>query len=220
MENTCGNKVMTFSCKYKNNDVVIKEVNSSFSYGRDCLIVDEAKELFGLNKIGISRFRCNSIARKINKKLKTWINNYEIIDKPDTIYLLMNKYDGYILNNYNKWYQNSDIFDEYIKIGLFRGIFRVTDFNSRNVLINEKNLNMCSIDENNIGERIDILDKKNIKKFNKDNVTKKLVEILCDKDNKLNEIEKILLKYEKLEKLDIIKSNFAKLENDVKKELN
>ena len=45
---------------------------------------------------------------------------------------------------------------EFVKIGVFRGIFRVSDFNGRNVLIKDEN-KLVSIDEGDIGKRLDIL---------------------------------------------------------------
>ena len=39
---------------------------------------------------------------------------------------------------------------------MFRGIFRVSDFNGRNVLIKDEN-KLVSIDEGDIGKRVDIL---------------------------------------------------------------
>ena len=59
---------------------------------------------------------------------------------------------------------------EYVKIGVFRGIFRVSDFNGRNVLIKDED-KLVSIDEGDIGKRLDILggrEKWLIKALNKD----------------------------------------------------
>ena len=57
--------------------------------------------------------------------------------------------------------QNRALFKEFVKIGVFRGIFRCSDFNGRNVLVGLKDQiskqYLVSIDEGDIGKRLDIL---------------------------------------------------------------
>ena len=57
--------------------------------------------------------------------------------------------------------QNRALFKEFVKIGVFRGIFRCSDFNCRNVLVGLKDQiskqYLVSIDEGDIGKRLDIL---------------------------------------------------------------
>ena len=118
MENTCGNKVMCMEASYKGREVVIKEMNQGFNYGRDCLIVDESKELFGLTKIGIERVRCDQIMRKIDKKKLSLVGNCHLIEKPNTIYLIMNKFNGNILNQTKNWHLNNSLLKQYCKIVL------------------------------------------------------------------------------------------------------
>ena len=103
---------------YKGREVVIKEMNQGFNYGRDCLIVDESKELFGLTKIGIERVRCDQIMRKIDKKKLSWVGNCHLIEKPNTIYLIMNKFNGNILNQTKNWHLNNSLLKQYCKIVL------------------------------------------------------------------------------------------------------
>ena len=50
-DNTCGNKVMCFEYDGK----IWKEGRKSMNYNRDYCVVDECKELFGLEKIGMKR---------------------------------------------------------------------------------------------------------------------------------------------------------------------
>ena len=219
MKGTASNKVMSFSCIYNNKEVVIKEMKSDFSYGRDCMILDEAKELFNIQKIGILRVRCNYIFRRINNKIFEWDNNYQVIESENTIYLIMDKFEGIILNERKNWYKNEDILKEYIRIGIYRGIFRVTDFNTRNVLINIDNLNLCSIDENRIGERKDVLDKKNIKKFKYKMVKDCLDNILENIDQKLPIIEELMKNYEKHNLFENVCLNIENLEKDVMAEI-
>ncbi len=58
--------------------------------------------------------------------------------------------------------RNKDLFKEFVKIGVFRGIFRCSDFNCRNVLVGLEadpcaKQYLVSIDEGDIGKRLDIL---------------------------------------------------------------
>ena len=57
--------------------------------------------------------------------------------------------------------QNRRLFKEFVKIGVYRGIFRCSDFNCRNVLVGLKDQfsqqYLVSIDEGDIGKRLDIL---------------------------------------------------------------
>ena len=58
--------------------------------------------------------------------------------------------------------RNKDLFKEFVKIGVYRGIFRCSDFNCRNVLVGLENdpcarQYLVSIDEGDIGKRLDIL---------------------------------------------------------------
>ena len=212
MENTCGNKVMCMEASYKGREVVIKEMNQGFNYGRDCLIVDESKELFGLTKIGIERVRCDQIMRKIDKKKLSWVENCHLIEKPNTIYLIMNKFNGNILNKTKNWHLNNSLLKQYCKIGLFRGLFLVTDFNTRNVLLNPNTMELCSIDENNIGNRKDILGKDKSKFNNNPDIVKEVIEeIIEDSENKLKTIKKIMEKYQLVDKYEIVCQQFANI---------
>ena len=212
MENTCGNKVMCMEVNYKGREVVIKEMNQGFNYGRDCLIVDESKELFGLTKIGIERVRCDQIMRKIDKKKLSWVGNCHLIEKPNTIYLIMNKFNGNILNQTKNWHLNNSLLKQYCKIGLFRGLFLVTDFNTRNVLLNPNTMELCSIDENNIGNRKDILGKDKSKFNNNPDIVKEVIEeIIEDSENKLKTIKKIMEKYQLVDKYEIVCQQFANI---------
>jgi hypothetical protein len=57
--------------------------------------------------------------------------------------------------------QNRALFKEFVKIGVYRGIFRCSDFNCRNVLVGLEDQfspqYLVSIDEGDIGKRLDIL---------------------------------------------------------------
>ena len=153
-ENVCGNKVMCFFCDYKGRRLVMKEGRKSLNYNRDYEVVDSMKKMFGLRKIGMFRIRSNKIIKRIDKGKKSWVNNYRLEKQNDVVYNLMNVIEGKeCVKN-----KNRINIEKLIKIGLFRGIFRCSDFNLRNVLINRNN-ELISIDENEIGKRLSILDK-------------------------------------------------------------
>ena len=91
-----------------------------------------------------------------------------------------------------------NILRELVKIGLYRGVFRVSDYNLKNIFITPEN-KLYSIDEHNIGKRVRIFNKTfTFKKL----ITKSLLdEILTDfnmnKLEKINQIKKQMIKYEK-----------------------
>ena len=86
---------------------------------------------------------------------------------------LVNKILGFnshiVIEAYSKELNLSDLlnkkkntlFKEFVKIGVFRGIFRCSDFNCRNVLVGLEDQfspqYLVSIDEGDIGKRLDIL---------------------------------------------------------------
>ena len=180
LENTCGNKVMCFEYEGK----IWKEGRKSMNYNRDYIVVDECKELFGLRKIGMKRVLSNFRLEKIDKGKKSWVDNWQKVeikegDEP-VVYCIMNKIChcnckkpmeiGVIKDSLTRRQ-----FKEFVKIGVFRGIFRVSDFNGRNVLVgcnksNEQDY-LVSIDEGDIGKRLDIIGRREkwmVERLNKD----------------------------------------------------
>ena len=175
---TCGNKVMCFEYEGK----IWKESRKSMNYNRDYCVIDECKEAFGLRKIGIDRVLSNFRIEKIDKSKKHWVDNWHkvIIKKGEepVVYCVMNKITNcmwkvpmefgkikhslvYGAENGGNIGQNKALFKEFVKIGVFRGIFRCSDFNGRNVLVGLKDQfskqYLVSIDEGDIGKRLDIL---------------------------------------------------------------
>ena len=175
---TCGNKVMCFEYEGK----IWKESRKSMNYNRDYCVIDECKEAFGLRKIGMDRVLSNFRIEKIDKSKKHWTDNWHkvIIKKGEepVVYCVMNKITNcmwkvpmefgkikhslvYGAENGGNIGQNKALFKEFVKIGVFRGIFRCSDFNGRNVLVGLKDQfskqYLVSIDEGDIGKRLDIL---------------------------------------------------------------
>jgi hypothetical protein len=214
-KNTCGGKAMTFFNKEKN--IIVKEMRKSFNYGRDSCVVDDLKNDYNIKKMKARRIKSNMIIKKKDKKNKFWENNMEIIEE-DCVYLIMDMFDniGTLVKNKKKRIENK-ISLEYLKIILFRGIFRLSDGNYTNVLINEKD-ELLSIDENNIGKREKVFDRRMYKGYKKEDIEKVLDEMLKNKEEKLKKIKEKLIEYELEDKYEKIKNDFDNLKEDVKKE--
>ena len=175
---TCGNKVMCFEY----NEKIWKESRKSMFYNRDYCVVDDCKELFGLKKIGMERVLSNFRIEKIDKSKKEWKNNWHKViigeNEEQVVYCVMNKVTHcmwkipmeigeikhslvYGVENGGNIGQNRALFKEFVKIGVYRGIFRCSDFNCRNVLVGLvdqlSKQYLVSIDEGDIGKRLDIL---------------------------------------------------------------
>ena len=181
-ENTCGNKVMCFEYEGK----IWKEGRKSMNYNRDYCVVDDCKELFGLKKIGMKRVLANFRIEKIDKSKKSWKDNWHKVmigeDEEKVVYCVMNKITNcmwkvpmeigeikhslvYGVENGGNIGRNKALFKEFVKIGVYRGIFRCSDFNCRNVLVGLEDdpcakQYLVSIDEGDIGKRLDILGKR------------------------------------------------------------
>jgi len=177
-DTTCGNKVMCFEYEGK----IWKESRKSMFYNRDYCVIDECKELFGLRKIGMERVLSNFRIEKIDKSKKSWKDNWHKViigeDEENVVYCVMNKIVNcnwkvpmeigvikhslvYGVENSGNIGQNRALFKEFVKIGVYRGIFRCSDFNCRNVLVGLEDQfspqYLVSIDEGDIGKRLDIL---------------------------------------------------------------
>ena len=115
-----------------------------------------------------------------------------------------------------------DLLIEYVKCALYRGIFRVTDFSPRNILIADNKL--YSIDENAIGKQYEIIKQRDINKYIKKNITKNVInnivdDLLSDYKEKINKISIILDKYDKSCLLPLIEYHFRFLLKDIYRDL-
>ena len=184
------------------------------------MVVDNLKPLFGLNQIKMKRIIIDKVSKKMDKDKKNWINNSKWINKQGTVYTLMRQINGHeLITQKNKIKGN--ILRELVKIGLYRGIFRVSDYNLKNIFITPEN-KLYSIDEHNIGTRVRIFNKTfTFKKL----ITKSLLdEILTDlnmnKLEKINQINKQMIKYDFSEKLiNKVISQYNNLKKDAYIEL-
>ena len=215
----CGNKVVCFEYDGK----IYKEGRKSMNYNLDYYVFDRCKELFGLNCIGmelrLGKFR---IVKK-DKSVLSYKDNW-MVEKTEeeVVYCVMNKIGNceMLIERKDEVVKNAGWLKEYCRIGMVRGIFRVSDFNMRNVLM-DGNGELVSIDENDIlGKRKDVFGMKNrvvLKELKKNE--KLLVELLQEIwEVDFETVEEIVKKYgfdgEK------IRENWMNLEEDVRKELN
>ena len=160
--NVCGEKMVCIRTTYKGKRVVLKECGKGVNYGIDQIIVDRMKKEVGLGDMNVCRIKMDTIVRKVDTKNKSYSDNFRV-EKMEANYLMMDHFNGEMIRERKKgsgWYNSKKLRKEYIKIGLFRGIFRVTDFNELNVLVNDDN-ELMSIDEMLIGKKKTILGRMN-----------------------------------------------------------
>jgi hypothetical protein len=104
---------------------------------------------------------------------------------------------------------------EYMKVGLFRGIVGVTDYNVTNVIIND-NKQVYSIDEHNfLGSRDKMIGKMNMRFFKKHStkIDKIFEDIYEDKEMKKLRITITLTDYGYEDKVDQVLKNYDELAN-------
>jgi hypothetical protein len=73
-DTTCGNKVMCFEYEGK----IWKEGRKSMNYNRDYCVLDECKEKFGLENIGMKRVIANFNVVKKDRSKKSWVDNWSL----------------------------------------------------------------------------------------------------------------------------------------------
>jgi len=228
---TCGNKVMCFEYEGK----IWKEGRKSMHYNRDYCVLDECKELFGLEKIGMKRVLSNFRLERSDRSKKSWVDNWKKVSwgpcvgdnkdaKNNVVYCVMDKVEpGEEIGKHKKrMLADRKLLKEFAKIGAFRGIFRVSDFNGRNVLTKGED-KLVSIDEGDIGKRLDIIggrEKWLIGALNKDKTI--INEIL----NELTyQHTKIIMSLEMMERykfgfelINEVENNWKNLKSDLIKE--
>lgn len=144
----CEGKICCILVTYKNKKYVLKEVNKKMNYGKDYLVIDKCKHLFGLNDMNMDIIKSNKGLVKKDPKINRYIDNCKI-DNKECVYCMMDYWEN--IGDMRKYI---DIVDESviyqcIKIILFNGLFLSSDNSIRNILIN-KNHELLSIDEDDI----------------------------------------------------------------------
>ena len=217
MIRTCGNKAMCFFAEYKGKQICLKEGRKSMNYNRDYIVVDSLKKLFGLRDLEMRRVKMDKVSKKKDKALDMWEGNTEWLDEKGTVYSMMNRVNGERLS----WNKERINMRELVKIGLFRGIFSVTDFNLTNVLGDEDG-NIWSIDEHQIGVKKNIFGKKCgwVKDITKEMVDEVLVDLMGNYEEKLKALVEKMAEY-KFSRKKIIEcgKNYKKLKKRVYKEM-
>ena len=241
---TCGNKVMCFEY----NGKIWKESRKSMNYNRDYCVIDDCKELFGLKKIGMKRVLANFRIQKIDKSKKSWKDNWHKVmigeNEEKVVYCVMNKITNcmwkvpmefgiikhsivYGTQNGGNVGKNKELFKEFVKIGVYRGIFRCSDFNSRNVLVGLEadpcaKQYLVSIDEGDIGKRLDILgarEKWIIEGLNQDkNIINEILAELSYQPNIIQCLEKMEKYKFSAELINEVESNWKNLKQDLEDE--
>jgi hypothetical protein len=110
---------------------------------------------------------------------------------------------------------------EYMKIGLFRGIFMVSDFNVTNVFELEGKL--YSIDEHDIlGKRVHMIAQKNMRYYKKNQAALEGIfeDLLQDKERKIEKVVEQLRSFKYDIFVDRIISNYESLKDRFYEEFN
>jgi len=168
------------------------------NYGIDYLFMDECKSIFDLWSMNMKRVVCSQKLIRKDPKIKTFVNNTSFSDEK-SIYCMMDYFDNIGDLGKNKdFLKDESILKECLKIRLFDGLFRSSDNNMRNILI-DKDGSLLSIDEGDIyGKRDRIFNhnewcqKKNVS----DSILNEVIDdILSEKDMKIKLIEKKMNEY-------------------------
>ena len=228
---TCGNKVMCFEYEGK----IWKEGRKSMYYNRDYCVLDECKELFGLEKIGMKRVLSNFRLERSDRSKKSWVDNWKKVSwgpcvgdnkgaKNNVVYCVMDKVEpGEEIGKHKKrMLVDRKLLKEFAKIGVFRGIFRVSDFNGRNVLTKGED-KLVSIDEGDIGKRLDIIggrEKWLIGALNKDKtiINEILNELTYDHTKIIMSLEMMERYKFGFELINEVENNWKNLKSDLEKE--
>jgi len=219
LKNPCGKKVMCFVVEYQGVEYVLKEGRKSMNYNEDYQVIDNMKEIFGLNKIGMKRIFSNKAMIKVDKSKMEWCDNWEFVERKNIVYSMMSYIPGVRYNHSKNITRDLEL--EYMKIGLFRSIFMVSDFNVTNVFELEGKL--YSIDEHDIlGKRVNMIGQKNMKFYKKNEASLEGIfeDLYNDKEKKLELVIEQLqaFKYDRF--IDKIVYNYENLRDRFYEEFN
>ena len=219
LKNPCGKKVMCFVVEYQGVEYVLKEGKKSMNYNEDYEVVDSMKEIFGLNKIGMRRIFSNKAMVKIDEGKMEWCDNWKFVEKENIVYSMMSYIPGVRFNHSKNITPALEL--EYMKIGLFRGIFMVSDFNVTNVFELEGKL--YSIDEHDIlGKRVHMIAQKNMRYYKKNQAALERIfeDLFQDKEGKIEKVVEQLRAFKYDIFVDRIISNYESLKDRFYEEFN
>jgi hypothetical protein len=219
LKNPCGKKVMCFVVEYQGVEYVLKEGKKSMNYNEDYEVVDSMKEIFGLNKIGMKRIFSDKAMVKIDEGKMEWCDNWKFVEKENIVYSMMSYIPGVRFNHSKNITPALEL--EYMKIGLFRGIFMVSDFNVTNVFELEGKL--YSIDEHDIlGKRVHMIAQKNMRYYKKNQTALEGIfeDLFQDKEGKIEKVVEQLRAFKYDIFVDRIISNYESLKDRFYEEFN
>ena len=193
-EGVCGGKVPCILVKYKGKRYILKEMKKSMNFGKDYLVVDRCKSVFGLRDMNMKRIRSNRSLVKRDKSKVSYVNNCEIGDR-ECIYCMMEYWDNLgDIGKHKNFLEDEMIAYECLKIRLFDGLFRSSDNILRNILVN-KDGDLLSIDEGDLyGKRKHIMNRTDWcrKHIHSDLVTICLEELLWNIEEKKERVCEIM----------------------------
>lgn len=211
-DGVCGGKVCCISVVYEGKKFILKEMGQSMNYGKDYILVDACKGVFGLRHMNMIRIKSNQGQLKVDPTKKSYVNNVKIGPK-DCTYCMMNYW-----TNIGDLGKNKDKLDsesvkyESLKIRLFDGLFRSSDNILRNILVNEEG-ELLSIDEGDIyGKRANIFNKND---YTKQTSSKELVDTVLD-DLLSNESDKLSVVQKNFELYGFTSSMYDEFETRLK----
>lgn len=209
---------------FKLEGVIWKEGRPNMNFNRDYNCIDACKSIFGLREIGMDRVKCDWHLEKIDASRKEWENNWHAVKMSHPIiYSRMREVgNGKMLQHCKELLQEDKCVGELLKIGLFRGIFRVTDFCLRNILVDTDGI-FVSIDEHDLGKRKTIFgtrEKHLISQINHSDLTAVvLADVMSNKTDKLRVIKtQMRLHGFSDEEFANVAHNFEELEDTIRSE--
>jgi len=206
---------------------VLKAMSKNLNFGKDYAFMDEIRGKLDLLQSHIFRIKMNIKMELKDKSIRNYNKNCAIVETAecDNVYCVMEHFENIGDLGKNKtWLDNKVVKSNTLKIRIALGLFRVSDNNMRNILINSKG-DLMSIDENDIlGKRKNIFDKNDWCKKdewcrnNYENIINEIKSLISkDKcievmkkykfDNENAKIDEFVERYDKL--LDIVKSEYC-----------
>ena len=219
-DGVCGGKVCCISVLYKGKRYILKEMGLSMNYGKDYIMVDKCKQVFGLQDMNMVRINSDKGQIKIDPNGKSYVNNVKIGDKKTT-YCMMDYWENTgDLGKQKGLMDDVAVKKEALKIRLFDGLFRSSDNILRNILVNEDKA-LLSIDEGDIyGKRTNIFNKNDYMKkyYSMDEFNEVIDDLLSNHEEKLK-VVKEQFKYYGFENYNIFETRFTEYRDIVISEL-
>ena len=196
-EGVCGGKFPCIIVNYEDKKYVLKEMGPSMNYGKDYLVADTCKHLFGLRDMNMKIITSDKGLLRKDATKNSYVDNWKIGEKSAT-YCMMDYFENIgDIGKHKHMIESSK--KEVYKIRLYDGLFRSSDNIMRNILVN-KDGDVLSIDEGDLfGKRGKIFNKNEIKKMAgcpiyKSLITDILKEMFENKEEKKEYIMKVLTK--------------------------